>query len=297
VRRVRGLKTLRRFGRWAQSRVRPSCIVLGYHRVADATSDLFEQCVSPRNFDEQMEVLRRIANPLPLEDLVQRVTAGELPPRAVGVTFDDAYADLGDHAIPSLRRVEVPATVFAVSAMLGKQFWWDRLESSWGSKRSIAEDPELQRLHYRLRCMGPEERDQVLLELESCVGDVRRPGPRAATADELRTMSAEPLIDIGAHTRTHEWLPSLSPEARWEEVAGSKVDLERTLGGTVSGFAFPYGDESPTLAAEVQEAGFRFACGSRSGVLCRGDDVLMIPRWWVGNERGSAFERRLRRWL
>ncbi len=297
MRRVWGLKTLRRLGRWAHSRVRPSAIVLGYHRVAEVETDVFEQCVSPRNFDEQMEVVRRVANPLPLEELVERITAGELPPRAVALTFDDAYADLADHAVPGLRRVGVPATVFAVSAMLGRQFWWDRLERAWGSTTPIAEDPELQRLHYRLRCMGPAEREQVLVEIESRADGIGPPEPRAATADELRAMSTDPLIDIGAHTRTHEWLPSLSPEVRWEEVAGSKVDLEHALGRTVPGFAFPYGGESPSLAAEVKKAGFRFACGSMNGVLCRGDDLHMIPRWWVGNERGKPFERWLRRWL
>lgn len=295
--RVPGLKTARRLGRWVRSRFRPSAIVLGYHRIAEPGIDLFEQCVSPRHFAEQLDVIRSIATPMPLADLVERASSSRLPERGIAITFDDAYADLLDAAVPLLREASVPATVFAVSGRLGREFWWDRLERALPSRRSILEDPELQGLHSRLRRLSPEEREEALLELEAEAGAAGEPGPRSVTADELRHLASDPLIEIGAHTRTHEWLPSLGAEARRQEIAGSREELEGILGAPVPGFAFPYGGESPVLAAEVREAGFGYACGSRNGVLFDREDIFMIPRWWVRNEDGASLSRRLGPWL
>jgi peptidoglycan/xylan/chitin deacetylase (PgdA/CDA1 family) len=48
----------------------------------------------------------------------------QLPPRAVVLTFDDAYAGFIDHALPALRKHGFPATVYAISGWLGKQMRW-----------------------------------------------------------------------------------------------------------------------------------------------------------------------------
>lgn len=48
-----------------------------------------------------------------------------LPPRAIGITFDDAYGSVADHAIPVLSRHGWPCTVFAVSACIGGTNRWD----------------------------------------------------------------------------------------------------------------------------------------------------------------------------
>jgi peptidoglycan/xylan/chitin deacetylase (PgdA/CDA1 family) len=48
----------------------------------------------------------------------------KLPPRAVVLTFDDAYAGFIDHALPALRKHGFPATVYAISGWLGKRMRW-----------------------------------------------------------------------------------------------------------------------------------------------------------------------------
>jgi peptidoglycan/xylan/chitin deacetylase (PgdA/CDA1 family) len=44
----------------------------------------------------------------------------DVPDRAVMLTFDDAYADLAEHALPVLERRSYPATVFVPTALMGK---------------------------------------------------------------------------------------------------------------------------------------------------------------------------------
>ncbi len=79
-------------------------LVLCYHRVTTAVADPWGLCVSPDRFNQQMEVLRLHAEPLPLAELVARAARPDPPARAVAVTFDDGYVDNLLAAAPVLRR-------------------------------------------------------------------------------------------------------------------------------------------------------------------------------------------------
>lgn len=128
---------LRGAGRALRRRLagRQACraLVLLYHRVAEPPNDPWALAVSPANFAEQLDVLRRQARPLALGELVTRLRSGRrLPPRTIVITFDDGYADNGEIAAPALARAGVPATLFLVSGALDdaadREFWWDELE-------------------------------------------------------------------------------------------------------------------------------------------------------------------------
>ena len=117
--------------RRARAHVSPGAVVLLYHRVATPARDPWALAVAPERFDAQMALLRRRYRPLRVEELVDALTRGRpLPPRAVAVTFDDAYGDVARNALPLLERHGVPGTVFAVSGMVGgvREFWWDEAE-------------------------------------------------------------------------------------------------------------------------------------------------------------------------
>jgi peptidoglycan/xylan/chitin deacetylase (PgdA/CDA1 family) len=46
--------------------------------------------------------------------------AREIPERCVMITFDDAYQDLVEHALPCLEKKSFPATVFVSTGLIGK---------------------------------------------------------------------------------------------------------------------------------------------------------------------------------
>lgn len=125
-----GTDWLRPFVRRLWSRRPPRALVLMYHRVAEVRSDPWGLCVSPARFAEHLEVLQRRGPCLRLEELVEALRNGQLPRRALVLTFDDGYADNYHHAKPLLERYGVPATFFLTTGLLGSQreFWWDELD-------------------------------------------------------------------------------------------------------------------------------------------------------------------------
>jgi peptidoglycan/xylan/chitin deacetylase (PgdA/CDA1 family) len=86
--------------------------------------------VSPQHFAEQMEVICKHYSPLSLNQLVEALQAGEIPRRAVALTFDDGYVDNLYQAKPVLERYGIPATVFVTAGQVGskREFWWDELD-------------------------------------------------------------------------------------------------------------------------------------------------------------------------
>ena len=72
-------------------------------------------------------------------------------------------------------------------------------------------------------------------------------------------------FEIGAHTRTHRDLTAITLDAAWEEIAGSRHDLERDVKAPVTAFAYPYGAANPEVRELVEKAGYLGARGTDPG--------------------------------
>lgn len=76
--------------------------------------------VTPELFRRQMECLAALRIPVvPLDEVRRR-------PGAVALTFDDAFRNVFEHALPELVRHGFPATVFVVSGRCGGWNDWDQ---------------------------------------------------------------------------------------------------------------------------------------------------------------------------
>jgi peptidoglycan/xylan/chitin deacetylase (PgdA/CDA1 family) len=75
--------------------------------------------VRPAEFEAQMTWLARNRRVVDLPETHQRFDHRyRLPRRAVALTFDDGFRGLYDHALPVLRRLRLPATVYIVTRTL-----------------------------------------------------------------------------------------------------------------------------------------------------------------------------------
>ena len=106
------------------------------------------------------------------------------------------------------------------------------------------------------------------------------------TPDDLRQLVAAG-IEIGAHSRTHVNLAELDTAALFEEIVGSKQDLEAMVEQPVRYFACPYG-QPKNLTAEAfqiaQQAGFAGVCSAYGGYNFPGGDPFHLERFHADPE-------------
>jgi peptidoglycan/xylan/chitin deacetylase (PgdA/CDA1 family) len=109
----------------------PKAAVLMYHRIVDLSVDPWQLAVQPHYFEEQLQVITKSYNVVPVPELITALQKKTLKHRTVCLTFDDGYTDNLLFAKPLLEQYQCPATFFIPSAYTGKQqpFWWDELEA------------------------------------------------------------------------------------------------------------------------------------------------------------------------
>ena len=101
---------------WFKRRRAPAGLILLYHRVTDLNSDPWQLCVSPRNFEQQMQLLRETCSPDSIGELASLLEAKH-PPRMLnrivggvlgnnhrryGMTTTTLY---GNDSMPCRRRI------------------------------------------------------------------------------------------------------------------------------------------------------------------------------------------------
>lgn len=113
----------------AESREGPPRIsILMYHQVgafAPMRTHRANYC-DHRRFAAQMGLLARLGYRVLDLDGALECLAGTrpTPPRAVVLTFDDAYENFREYALPVLARHGFPATVYAISGWVGRRAEW-----------------------------------------------------------------------------------------------------------------------------------------------------------------------------
>jgi GT2 family glycosyltransferase/peptidoglycan/xylan/chitin deacetylase (PgdA/CDA1 family) len=94
---------------------------------------------------------------------------------------------------------------------------------------------------------------------------------------DLKQLACEG-IEIGAHTRTHPHLKSLSAEQAWVEISGSRADIERELALSVHTFAYPYGEYNQASETAVKQAEFLGSCSVRPDLARAATSPQALPR-------------------
>ena len=114
-------------------------LILAYHRITDLKLDPQLLCVSPHRFQEHLEVIKRDYEAARLNTLDPLLAGGGSSPRRLILTFDDGYADNLTEAVPLLEALDVPATIFVVTGVVGAKrfFYWDVLAQVFLAKQGL----------------------------------------------------------------------------------------------------------------------------------------------------------------
>ena len=142
---------------------------------------------------------------------------------------------------------------------------WNDTDLSWEIKT-----PEQKRIAFKalselFRSLNLEDQDSLLSLLNAPEPSTKQ---EALTWDELKELDSHPLITIGAHTRRHPILSSISSEDANLEISQSKNILEDRLGHPIRHLAYPFGDQKSCGSRErefAKGAGFDSAVTTTSG--------------------------------
>jgi peptidoglycan/xylan/chitin deacetylase (PgdA/CDA1 family) len=188
-------------------------LILCYHAVSDEWPERF--AVSTGQLAEQVEhLLGRGYRPATFTEAV----AGTVP-RALAVTFDDAFRSVPERALPVLSDLGVPATVFVSTSLvdvplhIGYEQWLDT-----------------------------PHRDELV----------------AASWDQLASL-IEAGWEIGSHTRSHPYLTRLDDESLRDELRESRAELQDRLGRPCPTLAYPYADVDARVVDAARSAGYAAA--------------------------------------
>jgi peptidoglycan/xylan/chitin deacetylase (PgdA/CDA1 family) len=298
--------------------MRNGTLILCYHRVAAGVEDPFFLCVSPGNFAAHLEEISRTREPSTLAD----IAAPSRRPRVV-VTLDDGYRDNLTNALPIAEAKGVPITVFVTSGILGDHhgLWWDRLGTLLRSRPPHVQEIDLpvgdRNVRLPLGSAGlradldsvrrhllplrvPEiERALDAVSAQWQVDSSPPPDAGTLTPEELLKLAASDTATIGAHTIDHVRLSDRQASEQQDTIAGSKRELERSIGRPVSHFAYPFGrrDDFDDRSVEaVRSASFDTACTTIPGTARSSSDPYRLPRRLVMDWGRPRFRLQLQRW-
>lgn len=104
------------------------------------------------------------------------------------------------------------------------------------------------------------------------------------THAQVKQLDAEGF-EVASHTRNHPFLTKNTTAFDWDQIAGSKADLEKLLGHPVRSFAYPYGDHNAATDALVQKAGYDSGEGIEANAYWRANRFYNEPAISVSNVR------------
>lgn len=229
-------------------------------------------------------------------------------------TFDDGFADNLTYAFPVFKAHSVPFSVYVTTGFPDRTaiIWWNSLEKLLLERTSVKFTMFGESYSFPLKSLAEKSAafnviagilknshiGTIVSRSQQFFGQVgvdplAEVRSTALSWEQLRTLSAEPLVTIGAHTVTHPVLCNLDRQSIEFELGESKRRLEEKLDVPVTSLAYPFGGIGEIGADALQVAG---RLGFRSGLTTMPYDMhrkyfgnmLFMPRIAVGMSMTEA---------
>ncbi len=273
--------------------------------------------ITPEFLDMAVRVvIARGFDVVSMDDAHFRLSEGDFDRPFACFTFDGAYRDTREYAYPALKRHNCPFTVYVASDFPhgGGNPWWLKLEKLIGQvstvevkmggvwRRFSSRSPPQKEAAYRkilawLRTVPELDAREVVADL--CVlhaVDVEALGrDLIMTWDAFRDLAGDPLVTIGAQSRSHVALAKLCASGASLEVSESVARVQSELGRPCRHFSYPYGDALAAGVREfklIRELGLRTAVTTRKGLLHdhHTRELTALPRVALdGDYQGQRF--------
>ena len=223
-----------------------------------------------------------------LDQVHQALSEGANGQRFVALTLDDGYKDNYDFVYPVAKKYGVPIAIYVTTNMPDEKaiLWWYMLEDMIREKERI--EFEWEGLSYTHNCRSRQEKEQAFDEIGTfmknhatpanlhqlcrCVFGSFAADPLALVRqltmswEEIKSLSRDPLVTIGAHTVNHFSLTQMTDAELLFEMDESRKRIEQHIQQKVRHFAYPYGKKENASLREFNMAkklGFKTAVTTR----------------------------------
>ncbi|UXN69749.1 polysaccharide deacetylase family protein [Devosia neptuniae] len=271
-------------------------VIFTLHRVlpgapADFSPNAILQ-VTPDFLDYVIERVRDLGiDIVSLDEAIDRLKASEKGRPFVVLTFDDAYKDNLQYALPVLRRHNAPFTLYVPTALVDGvgDIWWQAIEdiiarqdavaftqgdeTDYVDTRTTAEKQQAyDALYWRMRKMPEADRVALMHSFARSYGYDLAQQCRTLIMDwqELRKLADDPLCTIGAHTVHHYELAKLDADQARSEMQQSAEVLLAQFGQRPSHISYPIGGPASAGQREfdmARDLGFVSGVTTRPGGL------------------------------
>jgi peptidoglycan/xylan/chitin deacetylase (PgdA/CDA1 family) len=311
----------RTLGLFALARVltRHRLRILAYHSFDErAGARILPQFfISPEVFERRLAYLRKLGVPvLALDQALEGLRTRTLPPCAVAVTIDDGFTGVHRHALPLLRRYEIPATLYVTTYYLQRQTAVFNPAIDYVLASSRARTLDLRALGLPGGTLDVTGRDgraaasrALVTAADACATGEARSELLARAAEALgvdhaklfasrrfHIVSAEELraldaagIDIQLHTHRHRFSDDDAVAAR--ELEDNRAALSSIVAKPFQHFCYPDGIWSKSQWSVLAHKGIESAVTCQPGLADAGTPRFALPRFLDGdNIRHIEFE-------
>lgn len=289
--------------RWRRGRL----LILAYHGVSLADEHEWDSSlfVSPEFFAGRLRLLKRSGCAvLPLGEAVERLYAGDLPDRAVAITFDDGTYDFRERAYPLIAEEGFPVTLYLTTfyslynrpvfdVACSYLLWKGRgsrldLRPLAGRDESFelsdpaarAEAARALREFAARERLSAEEKDGLAASLARHLGVDYDALLAARLLHVLRPEEAGELaaagVDVQLHPHRHR-VP-LDRALFLREIEDNRRHIREATGAAAEHFCYPSGVYDPRHLPWLAEAGVRSATTCDLGLASRESHPLLLPR-------------------
>lgn len=300
-------------------------LILCYHGVSLLDEhECSDEHVSQVHLRRRFEILREEGcTVLPLGDAVGRLQHGQLPARAVALTFDDGLYDFKARAVPLLREFGYPATVYvstyycvnslpvfdvAVDYLLwkrrGRTVCVDGLLAGGGMRQVPDDGAARNALAGEIRRRATERRysaaeKNALLQTLCAELGLDWAAFFSSRIDQLMTpsevASLDPrLIDVQLHTHRHR---TPRDETLFAREIDDNISALVNMGirrEALRHFCYPSGDFDPVFLPWLRSRGVATATTCQALIASSASDPLCLPR---AIDTMSVSETEFRAWI
>ncbi len=288
--------------------------ILLYHGVSNYVNykgieNFSKKHISKNIFYRQMKFIKKNCNIISINDLEKFKKEKKIPRNSVLVTFDDGFENNYKVAVPILKKLNIPATFYISSGMIGKKklFWVDKIEDiinrckcnyvtiTLHKKEKFNLTTKIKKIK-AVKIIKKFCKNATAIEKDKLINNLSKEAKtspsfkfsknyKVMSWNQVKKISANSLFDIGGHSLDHNILSKLPVVKMRIDIKESIKILETKLKKKIIHYSYPEGqmnDYNKSVKSYLKSLGIKYCPTAINGIAKIDDDSFELRRIMVG---------------